>query len=470
MPSLKQHQKRRTEFLAGLKRPVLLMAGGNKPRNYPDNPFPYRPDSSFLFFFGEAEADAAAFFDPQSGQVQLFLPARSPEGALWYGDVPSLADMQARLGVDAVDSNDELPGKIAALAKGREVDALAVADPKATALAAEISGQNLNFDSGAGQGRAELVLSIAALRSSKDPEELDEMRRTAVITKEAHLEAMGHTRAGILEQELAGRVDGCFARHGCVPAYNTILSVRGEVLHNHEHHNELHAGDIVLLDGGAEASSGYCSDVTRCWPVSGKFEGEAAEIYDIVLNSELAAIEQVKAGVRYGELHRTACMIVAEGLAEMGILRGKAEDLVETGAHALFFPHGVGHQIGLDVHDMEAFGDQVHYPQNRSRSSQFGTKFLRTDTDLRAGMTFTIEPGIYFVPAILNEAGFREQFKDQVNWDHAEKFLRANDGRGFGGIRIEDDVLATEDGYEVLTAAIPKGRQEVEDLVGRALS
>ncbi|MHC5065884.1 MAG: aminopeptidase P family protein [Planctomycetota bacterium] len=470
MPSLKQHQKRRGEFLAGLDNPVLLMAGGNKPRNYPDNPFPYRPDSSFLFFFGEAEADSAAFFDPRSKQVHLFLPARSPEGALWYGDVPSFGDMQARLGVDAVDSIDGLEEKIASLAKGRSIDALAVADPKASALASRITGQDLNFDTGEGQGRADIVLAIAALRSSKDREELDEMRRTAVITKEAHLDAMGFTRPGILEQELAGRVDGCFARHGCVPAYNTILSVRGEVLHNHEHHNELRDGDIVLLDGGAEAASGYCSDVTRCWPVSGKFSAEGAEIYDIVLASELAAIEQVKAGMRYGELHRAACMVIAEGLSEMGVLRGKAEDLVETGAHALFFPHGVGHQIGLDVHDMEAFGDQVHYPANRSRSAQFGTKFLRTDTDLKAGMTFTIEPGIYFVPAILYEAGFREQFKDQVNWDQAEKFLRANDGRGFGGIRIEDDVLATEDGYEVLTAAIPKGRQEVQDLVGSALS
>lgn len=466
MPSLKQHQKRRAELIANLDNPLLLMAGGHRARNYPDNPYPLRPDSNFLFLFADVEPGAAALLDPESGKVHLFLNERSPEGALWYGDVPSLSDMRARCGVDAIDSLSDLPAKIAALVKGRKVDSLAVADPKATALAARITGQDLDFDTAEGQGRAQVVLSLARLRSQKDPAELAEMRRTASITEEAHREAIGYTRPGILEQELAGRVDGCFARHGCVPAYNTILSVRGEVLHNHAHDNELRDGDIVLLDGGAEGLSGYCSDVTRCWPVSGKFTPEAAEIYDIVLRAELAGIDGAKAGVRYRDLHMKASAVIAEGLAGMGILRGKTEDLVASGAHALFFPHGVGHQIGLDVHDMEAFGDQVHYPNGRTRSSDFGTRFLRTDIDLQAGMTFTIEPGIYFVPAILHQDEFREKFKAQVDFDRAEQFLKMNDGRGFGGIRIEDDVLATEDGREVLTASIPKDRSEIEAMVG----
>ena len=185
--------------------------------------------------------------------------------------------------------------------------------------------------------------------------------------------------------------------------------------------------------------------------MSGKFTPEAAEIYDIVLAAEMAGIEGAKAGVRYRDLHMKACAVIAEGLAGMGLLRGKTDDLVASGAHALFFPHGVGHQIGIDVHDMEAFGDQVHYPDGRTRSKEFGTGFLRTDIDLQPGMTFTIEPGIYFVPAILRQNEFREKFKEQVDFDRAEQFLKMNDGRGFGGIRIEDNVVVTETGCDNLT-------------------
>ncbi|MCA8942698.1 MAG: M24 family metallopeptidase, partial [Planctomycetes bacterium] len=270
------------------------------------------------------------------------------------------------------------------------------------------------------------------------------------------------------EQLLAGSVDGTFATHGCTPAYCTILSIRGEVLHNHAHDQVVQNGDIVLLDAGAEGASGYCSDVTRCWPVSGKFDAAGAEIYDIVLQAELAAIEAVRPGVRYRDLHMTSARVIADGLAAMGILRGSVDGLVESGAHALFFPHGVGHLIGLDVHDMEGFGDRVHYAPGRERSTQFGTCNLRLDVDTAPGMTFTIEPGIYFVPAILHNDEFRQRFGDQVDFDRCEQFLSANGGRGFGGIRIEDDILVTDDGHENLTAAIPKERAEVEALVGTA--
>jgi len=176
----------------------------------------------------------------------------------------------------------------------------------------------------------------------------------------------------------------------------------------------------------------------------------------------------VKPGIRYRDLHMTASRVIAEGLAHIGLLVGSADALVESGAHALFFPHGVGHLIGLDVHDMEAFGDAISYPAGRTRSTQLGTGNLRLDMDIQAGMTFTIEPGIYFVPAILRDPKLRDEFKDQVDWDRAEEYLQMNDGRGFGGIRIEDDVLCTETGYEVLTAAMPKDRGEVEALVGSA--
>jgi len=279
---------------------------------------------------------------------------------------------------------------------------------------------------------------------------------------------MRHSRPGVAEQLLAGHVEGTFARHGCVPAYGTILSVRGEVLHNHAHGNTLAQGDIVLLDGGAEDASGYCSDVTRCWPVGGPFSPEGRDVYELVLKAEQAAIAAVRPGARFRDLHLQASRLMAEGLAAMGLLRGSAEGLVESGAHALFFPHGLGHQLGLDVHDLETFGDQVLYPGGRARSAQFGLASLRMDMDLEPGMTFTIEPGLYFVPAILRAADFREKFKAQVDFERAERFLAMNGGRGFGGIRIEDNVLCTERGAEVITAAIPRQRAELEALVGTA--
>jgi len=463
------YASRRAELLKRLDRPLVLFAGGFISRNYPANAYPYRADSCFLYFFERPEPGSAAFFDPADGTVTLFLPKRTVADALWHGEVESFESAKARHQVHGVMNVEALESHVAMLAKGRQVDALAVADRKATQRARDLTGEELDFDDSTKVGRGEVLDAIAALRLHKSPEELAEIRRLVAITKEAHVTAMRHSRPGVKEELLAGHVDGAFARGGCVPAYNTILSVRGEVLHNHGHENTLQAGDIVLLDAGAESSlSGYCNDVTRCWPVGGPFSPEGRDVYELVLKAELAAIAAVKPGVRYRDLHLLASRVMAEGLVSMGLLEGSPDGLVESGAHAVFFPHGVGHQLGLDVHDLEAFGDRIHYPQGRTRSAQFGTGYLRMDMDLAPGMTFTIEPGLYFVPAILRSKAFREQFKAQVKWDRAERFLAMNGGRGFGGIRIEDDVHCTASGAEVITAAIPKARAEIEALVGTA--
>lgn len=466
MPTLPHHKRRRQQFLDAIDSPVLLFAGGWISRNYPANWCPFRADSSFLFFFPEPEPNAAALFDPKDGSVTLFLDERTAEDALWHGPVPSFADMKKGLGVTAVQKRSELAAFVRKKAGKRQVRGIAIADPKATAELAAITGEQLDFHDPARIADPELVKVLAQLRNHKEPEELADMRTAAAVTHQAHVLAMAKTRAGIYEQELVGHVEGTFARHGCVPAYNTILSVRGEVLHNHHHGNMLLDTDLVLLDAGAERSSGYCADVTRTWPVNGRFSPEARDVYDIVLAAEVAAIAALKPGVRYRDVHLVACRVLADGLVQLGLLKGKADALVASGAHALFYPHGTGHLLGLDVHDLEAFGDQVHYAPGRKRSDQFGTRWLRLDLDLEPGMTFTIEPGIYFVPAILRNAEFRKKWKGQVDFARAEKFLTMNSLRGFGGIRIEDDVLCTESGSEVLTASIPKERIAVEALVG----
>ncbi len=468
MSTLDALRTRRSRFLQRIDKPVLLMAGGERPRNYPDNPYPYRPDSNFLYFFSEPEPGSAALFDPQDGKVTMFLHERTAAGALWYGAVPVFDEMQKRHGVDATLPVSGLAKSVRDIAAGRSVEGIAVADPNAIALAREATGQDLDFYNAEKVATPELIQAIGQMRVLKGDEEIAEMRKTAEVSRKAHVAAMAHTRLGVTEQELAGIVDGCFARHGCVPAYNSILSVRGEVLHNHCHDNVVQDGDILLVDAGAENRHGYCSDITRCWPGSGELSPEAQEIYDIVLRAEMTAIGMVKPGTRYRDVHMGAARVVAEGLAGMGILKGDADGLVQSGAHALFFPHGVGHLIGLDVHDMEAFGDAIAYPHGRTRSKQFGTGYLRLDIDLGVGMCVTIEPGIYFVPAILHGDEFRDKFKDQVDWNKTESFLKMNNGRGFGGIRIEDDVLCTEAGHDVITKSTPKERQEVCELVGSA--
>ena len=466
MPTLAHRKQRRNEFLDLIKTPVLLMAGGQRARNYPQNVYPYRADATFLFFFANPEPDSAALFDPADGSVTLFLHERTVEDALWHGPVASFSEIKESQGVTQVLPLATLEDSVVALAKRRKTHTVAVADPKALARALAITGETLEFERADKSGHPDLIAAIAALRLHKGEEELAEIRKAAAITKEAHVLAMARTRPGIYEQDLAGLVDGCFARHGGVPAYNTILSVRGEVLHNHRHDNLLRETDIVLLDAGAELASGYCADVTRCWPVSGRFAAEGRAIYEIVLRANEQAIAAVAPGKRYRDVHLLAARVIAEGLCDLGILRGSQDALVESGAPALFFPHGVGHLLGLDVHDMETYGDQVAYAKGRTRSKQFGTAYLRLDLDLAPGMVVTIEPGIYFVPAILHDEKFRRQFKDQVDFAKAERFLTMHGLRGFGGIRIEDDVVCTKTGHEVLTAAIPKERIAIEALTG----
>lgn len=463
-----RYAERRAKLLALLERPLLLMAGGHAPRNYVANPYPYRADSNFLYFFSSPEPDSAALFDPGDGSVTLFVPDRSLDDEVWHGRLPSLDEVKTAQKVSEVKPLAELEFVVAQKLKGRPLDGVAVADSYATSKAARIAQQDLDFHQSTQVATPQLAQLLAKLRLIKHDDEVQAMRHTAQVTRTAHVSAMTASRPGVTEQRLAGIVEGAFAVEGCVPAYQTILSVRGEVLHNHSHHHRLTEGDIVLLDAGAESANGYCSDVTRCWPVGGPFSAEGKEVYDIVLDANLAAIGEVKPGVRYRDVHLAACRVIADGLRSMGLLKGNPDALVEAGAHALFFPHGVGHQIGLDVHDLEPLGDQVLYPNGRTRSTQFGTKYLRMDMDLEPGMTFTIEPGVYFVPAILRSPDFHSRFKGQVDFEAAERFLTMNEGRGFGGIRIEDDVLCTPSGADVLTAAIPKSRADIESLVSGA--
>jgi len=287
------------------------------------------------------------------------------------------------------------------------------------------------------------------------------MRTTAAVTDRAHRAAMAATRPGAHERDVAAAFEDVVLRAGLTTAYPSIVTVRGEILHNFHYVNPLEDGQLMLLDGGAEAASGYATDVTRTWPVSGSFTPRQRAAYDAVLEAQLEAIDRVRAGTRYREVHTTASLVLARFLVDEGLISGSPEDAVATGAHALFFPHGVGHLIGLDVHDLENFGDRAAYAAGRERSEQFGTGYLRLDLDLQPGMVVTVEPGFYVVPAILGDALLRERFATQVDFDAAASWA------GFGGIRIEDDVAVTSADPEVLTGNIPKAVDDLLPCVGR---
>jgi Xaa-Pro aminopeptidase len=275
---------------------------------------------------------------------------------------------------------------------------------------------------------------------------------------------MGATAPGTSEQELAALVEYEFARRGGVPFYETILTARGEILHNHAHGGTLRQGDLLLLDAGAEMDSGWGCDMTRTWPASGRFTPEQRDVYDIVHAAFREAVGRIRPGESWREIHLAAARVIAAGLVDLGVLRGDPADLVERGAHAPFFPHGLGHHLGLETHDIEHFGDRFLYAPDRPRASQFGLAYLRTDLDLEPGMVLTVEPGLYFSPDIL--AAYRDSFADVFVPSRIDHYLSANDGRGFGGIRLEDDFVVTAEGAEDLTPGVPMEPGDVEAAVG----
>lgn len=454
MLNLGHYQHRRKQLHDRVGGPVLLVGNGHRLRNLPINTLPFRQDSSFLYFSGCHTPGAALLLT--QGRELLFLPEPADDDALWHGAVPSLEDESARYGIEVAPLS-QLEQHTAPL-WGR-LQSLAVPDERQTALASRLSGLTLEY--GRENGPEALVDAIIALRRRLGPEEVHEIRQVGHVTERAHRAAMAVTAPGRHEREIGAVFDGVIAAAGLVNAYGTIVTVRGEILHNFHREHRCKAGDLLLLDGGAEAESGYATDVTRTWPVSGLFTLQQRTAYDAVLAAQRAAIDRVRPGVRYREVHDTASLVIARYLKDEGILTCSPEAAVEVGAHALFFPHGVGHLLGLDVHDLENFGDQAAYAKGRSRDAHFGTAYLRMDRDLEPGNLVTIEPGFYVVPAILNDRSLRTQFADAVDWDRAASWV------GFGGIRIEDDVVCTEGEPEVLTAAIPKRVAEVEAAVGK---
>jgi Xaa-Pro aminopeptidase len=441
---------RRAALARSLEAPALLFAGSTRARNYAANGFAYRANSHFLYLVGMAIEGAVVVVKPD-GSSAVFRP-QPPEGdALWHGATPSNEALSETL-LCPVHYIEELPSFVD-LKLASTLPAVAA---ETRAVQSEILGRPIAYGRFEGVD-AQLAEAMIQLRIVHDEAAQAELRLAAVATERAHRAGMRHTRAGLHEWQVKAAMVHAMGDLNCGVAYEPIVSVHGEVLHNHHYENLIHDGDLLLADVGAETANGWAGDVTRTWPASGTFSPTQRALYEVVLEAQRRSIAAVKPGARYRDVHLASCAAIAEGLLQLGILRGaSAEDLVTEGAHALFFPHGVGHLLGLDVHDMEDLGDRAGYAKGRTRSAQFGLSYLRLDRDLLPGMAVTIEPGYYRVPAILEDASLAPLVTRFVDRERLEAF------RDVRGIRIEDDVLVTPTGNEVLTDSIARSVADVE--------
>ncbi|OUL30857.1 Xaa-Pro aminopeptidase [Nostoc sp. RF31YmG] len=445
-------RQRRQRLAQLIDFPAILWSGSSNPRNFAANVYPFRANSHFLYFAGLPLPNAAIRLE--SGKLELFMEDPQPSSALWHGEMPKREEIAQMIGANAAKPIAELEFLVA------DAATIAVQDAATWTKQSQLLNRWI-LPQNPPQGiDLELAKAVVSLRLTHDEGALAELRKAAVVSVEAHKAGMAATPKAKREAEVRGAMEGVIIAHNMTTSYNSIVTVHGEVLHNEQYHHPLQPGDLILADVGAETEMGWAADITRTWPVSGKFSSTQRDIYDVVLAAHDACIAKISPGVEYGDIHLLAATVIAEGLVDLGILQGNAQDLVELDAHALFFPHGIGHLLGLDVHDMEDLGDLAGYEEGRKRSDRFGLGYLRLNRPLRPGMLVTIEPGFYQVPAILNDAKQSSKYHNVVNWERLSQFVDVR------GIRIEDDVLVTTDGSEVLTAALPNKADAVEELIG----
>lgn len=444
--------ERRARLLAVLEGPALLYAGLPRPRNFPHNVYPFRAESHFLYLVGKNLEGAALLLEGRT--CTLYVPRRPAESELWAGPIPTLEQLENELGVEVRLLED--------LTVPEGTATLPPQDGGSAAALGKLLGREVEAGSGdVVRGRdAQLAARMISVRLKQDEAAIEQLRQAAAVTVAAHRAGMARTRPGLREAHVRAAMEGCMLEAGMVPAYPSIVTKHGEVLHNDVHTHVLQAGDLLLADAGAESCEGWAADVTRTWPVNGRFSATQRAIYEVVLHAQSKAIDAVTPGARYLDVHRAAGRALLDGLLDLGIVAGDRELLYQGGIAALFFPHGIGHLLGLDVHDMEDLGDRAGYAPGRERSDVLGDRHLRLDRDLEVGMVVTIEPGFYLIDALLEQREGLGDLQSAVRWDELERY------RDVRGIRIEDDVLVTEQGCEVLTRALPKAPDEIEQLVG----
>jgi len=426
--------------------------------NYKDNLYPFRQDSSFLYFFGLDKPGLAGIIDIDNDQDLIYGRDLTMDEIVWTGPQPSLAEQAVGAGITQTRDMGDLTRDIASLrGTGR---ALHFLPPYRPENVLKLSGW-LGIGPGSMKQHASvpLIKAVVAQRSIKSAEEIGQIEEAVNTTAAMHLAAITGARDGMTEAQLAGGLQGIAISGGGNLAFPTILTVNGQVLHNHYGPTVMKEGRIAICDAGAENAMRYAGDMTRTFPVGKTFTGQQREMYNIVLHSQVAAIGALRPGVLFRDVHALAAEKLMEGLKEVGVAKGDPAAAVAAGAHTLVFQCGLGHMMGLDVHDMEDLGEEyVGYTETLKKSKEFGWKSLRLARELEPGFVVTIEPGLYFIPELMDQYKAEGRFKDFINYDKLEAF------RTFGGIRIEDDLLITDRGSRILGKPLVKKASEIEAL------
>jgi len=440
---------------------ALFMGNVDSPMNYPDNIFRFRQDSTFLYFFGIDHPGLAAIIDFETGEEIIFGDDVDIEDIIWMGVQPLLKDKATQVGVEKTQPFNNIGDYVnKVLSQKRKIHFLPQyrGENKIT-LGGLLGIQPARIND---YQSLELIKAAVKLRSIKDEYEIAELEEAWKIGYDMHVTAMRMAVAGELEQNIAGTIEAIPLKYGGYYSFPVILSQNGQTLHNHDHSEILKEGRLMLTDAGAETKMHYASDFTRTVPVNGKFTQKQKEIYQIVLDANNAATEITKPGITYQQVHLHAAKVITQGLKDLGLMKGDVDAAVKAGAHAMFFPHGLGHMMGLDVHDMEDYGQiYVGYNDETRPIDQFGTAYLRLGRKLEKGFVITNEPGIYFIPALIDKWKNEKINNDFINFD------KVNEYRYFGGIRIEDDLLITDNGCRLLGERIPVTVEEIENTVGK---
>lgn len=457
MFSEQTYQDRRAVLQSRVTNGILLFLGNiENPVNFEHNPYYFRQDSTYLYYFGIQEPKIAAVIDIDENKTIVFGNELSIDDIVWMGKQETLKEKSLKSGVQETLPYAELPQYLLkAQTSGRKVHYLPPYQSSNKILLADLLGIKI----GELQPSVEMIRAIVKQRSVKEPQEIVQIEQAVNVSNEMHLLAMRIARPGVKEYEIANAIQYLAANKECQMSYPPIVTINGGILHNHYRLNMLKEGDLFLNDSGAETAMGYAGDLTRTFPVNNTFTTKQKEIYEVVLNAFNNAQNMLKPGIRFKDIHLKASRFLVEGLIDLGLMKGDPEEAVKNHAHTLFFQCGLGHMMGLDVHDMEDLGEQyIGYTEEEPKDTQtFGLKSLRLGKELKSGFVVTVEPGIYMIPELIDIWQSENKNAAFINYD------KVNEYRNFGGIRIEDDFMITDEGYRLLGNGLIKTVEEIEN-------
>ena len=448
--------KRREQLRKTVASGILLFLGNDEcGMNYEDNTYPFRQDSTFLYFFGQPYAGLSAIIDIDNNKEIIFGDELTIDHIVWMGTQPTIKEKSERVGISSTQPAKSLESYLkSALEKGQTIHFLPTYRPEHKLKLMNLLGYLPKPE----DASVPFIRAVVNQRNYKSAEEIEEIEKACNVTADMHIKAMQMLRPGMRESDVAGALEDIAISAGGGLSFPTIATIDGQTLHNHYHGNVVKEGDMLLIDAGAETAMGYAGDMSSTIPASKKFTNRQKEVYDIQVASHLAAVEALRPGVPFKEVYELSSKVIVEGMKSLGIMKGDADEAVRAGAHAMFFPCGLGHMMGLDVHDMENLGEVYVGYDGEPKSTQFGRKSLRLGRKLEPGFVLTIEPGIYFIPELIDLWKGEKKFTEFINYDKLETY------KDFGGIRNEEDYLITENGSRRLGKKIPLTTDEVEVL------